>query len=324
MRAVLIVNPKATTTTASTRDILISSLKSVFELQIEVTSQRGHAQAIARQAAHDNAEYVLTYGGDGTVNEVVNGLMSAHLGLTDLPILGPLPGGSANVFTRALGFSNNPVQAVGQLITGVNDNELKVINLGLATPTVVAGSAHHRYFTFSLGVGLDAEVIEGMELLRKRGKRATPARYLGVTIARFTKTNRREPRITVTAQDGANIYGVFTLIVQNTNPWTFFGPLALSTTQTANFDNGLDFLAIKRMGAIGTLGLVAKLARGGGMQATSDLVSDFDQALDQSHFELKASEPVPLQIDGEFYSRVTALRVESAPRALAVIHSGTR
>ncbi len=320
MRAVLIVNPRATTTTISTRDILIGTLRSTFDLQIEITTQRGHAQVLARRAAEAGLDYVLTFGGDGTVNEAVNGLMSANLAPAALPILGPLPGGSANVFTRALGFSNNPVQAVGELIMGINDNDLKMINLGLAS-----GFETPRYFTFSLGVGLDAEVIETMESLRRKGKRASPARYLGVALGRYARSNRHEPKLTVTTADGQSLYGVFTLIVQNATAWTYFGPIALSTSNGSNFNSGLDLLAIKRMDVLSTLNLATRLARRGADKKGADgvdaqMAADFVHFQDQSSFELHASEPMPLQIDGEFHSRINSLYVESVPQALAVIH----
>jgi diacylglycerol kinase family enzyme len=340
MRAILIVNPKATTTTAATRDILIGTLESTFDLRIEVTARKGDAMALAEQAALSGYEYVLSYGGDGTVNEIVNGLMASNLGPSQLPMVGPLPGGSANVFARALGFSNSPVQAVAELIASVANNQQKLINLGRATsvsdekraqadlPTDTQGTTlpqaqngRSRYFTFALGVGIDAEVIEAMEGLRARGKRATPTRYLGITLSRFARTNRHEPKITITTQDGMNIYGVFALIVQNTSPWTYFGPLALSTSTDASFETGLDFLAIKQLGLISTAALARRISRQGRAPIQADSTGDFVHAHDQSRLELHASQPMPLQMDGEFHSRVHQVVIESVPAALPVIHN---
>jgi len=77
MRAVLVVNPKATTTSERSRDVLVRALRSEVDLSVRYTRRRGHATTLARQAAEEGVDLVVTLGGDGTVNEVVNGLMSA-------------------------------------------------------------------------------------------------------------------------------------------------------------------------------------------------------------------------------------------------------
>ena len=77
MRAVLIVNPNATSTTAAARDLLAHALESRVQLTVEHTNHRGHAVEIAQAARRDGIDVVIIHGGDGTVNEVVNGLLGA-------------------------------------------------------------------------------------------------------------------------------------------------------------------------------------------------------------------------------------------------------
>ena len=79
MRALLVVNPTATTTSERSRDVLARALRSEVDLTVEYTRRRGHGVSLARQAVADGFDLVVTLGGDGTVNEVVNGLMSATL-----------------------------------------------------------------------------------------------------------------------------------------------------------------------------------------------------------------------------------------------------
>ena len=106
------VNPKATTTSERSRDVLVRALRSEVDLSVRYTRRRGHAVALAREAAAEGVDLVVTLGGDGTVNEVVNGLMTADppkLGddtsMADrLPALATVPGGSTNVFARAVGL----------------------------------------------------------------------------------------------------------------------------------------------------------------------------------------------------------------------------
>src|SRR6476619_7850464 len=77
VRAVLIVNPNATSTTAAGRDLLAHALESRVKLTVTHTDHRGHAIEIARDAVHDGVDVLIVHGGDGTVHEVVNGILGA-------------------------------------------------------------------------------------------------------------------------------------------------------------------------------------------------------------------------------------------------------
>src|SRR5262245_43901699 len=116
MRALLVVNPKATTTSERTRDVLTHALANSLKLEVAATQYRGHAGDLARQAVSDGSvDVVVALGGDGTVNEVVNGLL-AHGPSERVPQLAVVPGGSTNVFARALGLPNDAVEATGALL----------------------------------------------------------------------------------------------------------------------------------------------------------------------------------------------------------------
>ena len=94
MRALLVVNPAATTTSARTRDVLLHALASEMKLEAVTTEYRGHARDLARQAAETgNVDLVVALGGDGTVNEVVNGLLHTGPDPERLPGLAVVPGG---------------------------------------------------------------------------------------------------------------------------------------------------------------------------------------------------------------------------------------
>ena len=97
MRALLVVNPKATTTSGRTKDVLAHALASDLKLEVVATMYRGHARDLARDAAASGTvDLVVALGGDGTVNEVVNGLL-AEGPSEHLPRLAVVPGGSTNV-----------------------------------------------------------------------------------------------------------------------------------------------------------------------------------------------------------------------------------
>ena len=192
MRAILIVNPNATTTTPRTRDIIIRALSSAIDLEVFDTTHRLHATDLARQARRDGLDAVITLGGDGTVNEAVNGLLSDGVA-AGVPMLGTIPGGSANVFARSLGLSEDPVDATAEIIEALAEGRRRTIGLGLAQY-----NGRKRYFMCNAGLGIDAEIIEEMDRQRASGASATPARYVGTALTQFfTKTERREPAFTI-------------------------------------------------------------------------------------------------------------------------------
>ena len=115
MQALLVVNPKATATTARTRDVLAHALASEIRLEVVETKARNHATELAKRAVEDGLDLVVALGGDGTVNEVVNGLLSTGP-RPGLPALAVVPGGSTNVFARALGQAGTAVEATSDLL----------------------------------------------------------------------------------------------------------------------------------------------------------------------------------------------------------------
>ncbi|MBW8765646.1 MAG: acylglycerol kinase family protein, partial [Geodermatophilales bacterium] len=115
MRALVVVNPAATSTTAKMRDVLVGALASELKVDVVETSHRGHGRDLGAQAAADGIDVVVAVGGDGTVNELANGLL-AKGPAPHLPTLAVVPGGSTNVFSRALGRSRDPVDATAEIL----------------------------------------------------------------------------------------------------------------------------------------------------------------------------------------------------------------
>lgn len=195
MRAVLIVNPNATSTTPATRELVAHALRSRLDLTVAPTTHRGHAGEIAREARLGGIDLVIALGGDGTVNEVVNGLLgtpapTAHQSVTvgPIPPLAIVPGGSANVFARSLGIKPEPVAATNQLIDLIEAGSRRWVGLG---------HCDRRWFTFNAGVGLDAEVCARIDAARRKGKTASPARYVRAAVRSFFAARQRPPSLTL-------------------------------------------------------------------------------------------------------------------------------
>jgi diacylglycerol kinase family enzyme len=315
MRALLVVNPKATTTTERSRDVLVRALRSQVDLSVEYTRRRGHAAALTRAAAESGVDVVVTLGGDGTVNEAVNGLMNAESALAGgtvapayrLPALAVVPGGSTNVFARALGLPRDWVEGTGAILAGMRDGRHRVIGLG---------RADDRYFTFCAGMGLDAAVVRRVEQARLRGRTSTPALYVRSMIGQLlTGEDRKSPPLSLERPGEPAETDLGTVIIQNTAPWTYVGERPINPNPDASFDRGLDVLAMRQLKVGSTARTVRQMASRRGDPHGRQVLRLHDQA----EFTIVAERPQPFQLDGDYLGERQKVHVVSVPEALRVI-----
>jgi diacylglycerol kinase family enzyme len=276
------------------------------------TRYRGDATRLAAGAATDKFGLVMTLGGDGTVNEAVNGLRQAadesDIPAAALPALAALPGGNANVFTRSLRLPADPIDAAARLIADLASGREQCIGLG---------QANGRYFTFNAGLGLDAEVVRAVEGRRAHGLALTPARYMRTALRQFFQiTDRRHPAISITEPDDLTADPVYLCIVSNSAPWTFLGRRPVNTNPDAGFDTGLDLFAMRGLGAPSTLRTLRQMLsdrqeppRGRNVVTRHDLGA----------ITLTAGRPVAFQVDGEYIGETELVRFQAVPQALRVI-----
>lgn len=304
----MVANPNATATTARERDVLAHALSTVAELELVDTAHRGHAAALACRAMRAGTEVVVAFGGDGTVNEVANGLLTDGVHEA-VPALGVVPAGSTNVFARALGLPTSPVEATGALLEALRTGARREISLGCAD---------ERWFVFAAGMGFDAAVVGGVERHRRRGRRSTHALYARVGVREYVSARaagRRRPRLHVELDDGTCFENVHFAIVTNTDPWTYMGARALHPTPQASFDDGLALYARRRMGAPGLLySLVRMSGNHPHVGRRGAHVRDDLHAL-----TLYADEPMPFQVDGDYLDLRAKVQLRAATAALAVI-----
>jgi diacylglycerol kinase family enzyme len=307
MRALLVVNPVATTTSARTRDVLASALEGELKLDVAHTGSRGHAARLARQARGDGLDLVVALGGDGTVNEVVNGLLADGPD-GPLPALAVVPGGGANVFARALGLPKDPVEATGALLVALREQRRRSVGLGLAGD---------RWFTFNAGMGWDAEVVARIDRRRHSTQRpTTTGDYVRAAIAQFfLSTDRRHPALTLYRPGAEPVSGLHLAIVANTAPWTYLGDRPLLVSPDASFDTGLDLYALTRLHTLGTLAEVRRVLAGRRIGPGRRVLT----AHDLGELTLRAVRPVAAQVDGEPLGQVTELELRSVPNALRVV-----
>ncbi|HEY3903208.1 MAG TPA: diacylglycerol kinase family protein [Streptosporangiaceae bacterium] len=331
MRALLIVNPRATSTTRLRRDVIASALASAVKLEVVETRYRGHASTLAASARNEGFGLVLTLGGDGTVNEAVNGMLSVTQpddaegqavaeGLTvaerpadrptaaELPALAPIPGGSGNVFAGALGLPRDSVDATGHILKALEEGRERTIGLG---------NADGRYFTFNSGLGLDAEVVRAVQGLRAHGRQASTSLYLRLALRQFySQTDRSHPAIRIEVPGGRSEGPVFLVIVSNAAPWTYLGDREVNANPRARFDAGLDVFTLRHMSSFSTLYALSQMltTKGGELHGRRILALH-----DQPSLTLRADRPVAFQIDGEYVGERELVRLSSVPNALRVI-----
>jgi diacylglycerol kinase family enzyme len=308
VRALLIVNPHATSTTRPRRDVIARALASAVELEIVETRYRGHGTSLAADAAMAGYGLIITLGGDGTVNEAVNGLLRAPR--AERPALAALPGGSANVFVRALGLPADPVAATGLVIAALAAGQFRSIGVGMADD---------RYFTFNSGLGFDAEVVRAVEGRRAHGRSVSPALYVRMAGRQFWRlTDRRAPALHLSDPRGPRGPDgpLFWCTVSNTAPWTYVGRRPVQTNPAASFDAGLDVFGLRSLGSVATLGTLRQMLaprrpgppRGRGIVTRHDL----------TELTVTADRPVAFQIDGEYVGERERVRFRSVPDALRV------
>lgn len=304
MKVLFLVNPYSSSVTARTRVVIRKALAAEHEVAFLETSRRGHATRLARGAVTAGADVVICLGGDGTVNETANGLVGSETAL------GVLPGGSTNVFARTIGLPNDPIESTAILLEAMEARSIRPVGLG---------AANGRHFTFHVGVGFDAALVEQVE--RRSGLKRWAGHPLfmwsGLTTwARHYDT--RSPHFTVTFPDGEVVEDGYFTIAANTNPYTFVGNKPFDIAPEANLDNGLSIVTVRSLRADRILRIMSKALRGDGSLAEDPHVHHRAD-VDAVTIEAIAGRPFPHQMDGDFLGETSRIDLRHDPAALNLL-----
>ncbi len=308
MRAVLIVNPNATSTTPAGRDLLAHALESRVTLTVEHTDHRGHATEIARAGTRAGVDVLIVHGGDGTVNEVVNGVLAEGDG--PAPAVGVVPGGSANVFARALGISPDPTEATNQLVDllGRYRDTGRWRRIGLI-------DCGERWAVFTAGMGVDGDVVAAVEAQREKGRKVTAGRYIRVAVREMLASVRKQPSLTLHLPERDPVPGVHFAFVSNASPWTYANNRPVWTNPTTTFETGLGVFATTSMNAWANLLLARRMFSKKRRIEAKHLIREDDLPW----LRVTSDTPVACQIDGEYLGERSAMTFTAVPDALAVV-----
>ena len=330
----LLTNPYASAVSPRAHKRIRRLLTEHHFLAEELTTERGHATEIAKNAAKEGAEAVCVLGGDGTLNEVANGLHG-----TDT-ILAPLPGGSTNVLARSLGIPINPVDATERTLRALREGEYSQVGLG---------SVNERRFLFHAGVGFDAKVVELVE------KRSDLKRWLRHPLfiweagaswlwhfdkrTRFAASFKSRDEASAASQASAASAAVAQksrglslrtrrwrgrkefasgqmAVCLNTAPYTYLGNRPLDIAPDASLDEELVLAFIHSLSAVGLIRLAVKALRGGDRIKKDWRV---DYRADLKSFSITSRIPVPYQVDGDFVDYAERLDFRYDPESLWLV-----
>jgi diacylglycerol kinase family enzyme len=312
VRAVLIVNPNATSTTPAGRDLLAHALESRVGLVVTHTDHRGHAIEIAEAAKRDGTDVIIVHGGDGTVNEVVNGLLGKpgpdRPAADTLPAVAVVPGGSANVFARALGISPDPIEATNQLIDLLGAHRGAWRRIGLM-------DCVERWAVFTAGMGVDGDVVAAVEAQRAKGRKVTAGRYIRIAVREMLGSVRDEPLLTVHLPDREPVPGVHFAFVSNASPWTYANARPVWTNPDTTFETGLGVFAVTTMNVAANLLVVRRMLSKKAKIKGKHLIREDNLPW----VRITSAEPIACQVDGDFLGMRDDMTFTAVPQALAVV-----
>jgi diacylglycerol kinase family enzyme len=288
MGSILIVNPKASGVSAK----VLERVRAALPANVEVleTEGPGDASAMAQQR-ESTADAIYVLSGDGTYNEVVNGI-------TGQVPLGFLPGGGTSVLPRALGLGRDPVAAARRAASGTE----KQIGLG---------RVNGRRFTFNAGVGLDAELVRRIDSRGRKddGRRPGDLAFTNEVLGLLTEHRGRFPDALEVEGEGPAAFAV----VANCRPYTYVGPLGLPIAPGASFDGGLDLVAPSNVRVVDLPRLALAALRGARPGHGLLVLHDRDRIV------VRCRRPLPLQADGEDLGDVEEAVFESEPAAVTAL-----
>ncbi len=302
-RMLMIVNPYATTVSDRLKNLVVYALRGRYEVDAIDTESRNHATELCREAAREGYDVVVAFGGDGTVNEAANGLVGSNTPLCCLP------GGRTNVYCRMLGIPTDVVDATEHLLGLAHDWHPRRVDVGLV---------NDRYFLFSAGVGLDASVVARVDAHPRLKARVGEWYYAWTGVRTFNRHYLVRPPRLETVFGNETVTGV-TTIVQNAEPYTYFGQRPVNMGEGATLQSGdLAGVVLQRASPIDVPTIAWRALSRRARLARHRRVHPFG-GLDHFRVTSLDERPLPLQVDGDYIGEVTTATFSTRPAAMLVV-----
>ncbi|MGH2807962.1 MAG: diacylglycerol/lipid kinase family protein [Actinomycetota bacterium] len=299
-KILLVSNPRAGSVSARTQEVITKALAADFKLDSEVTASRDHASELARDAVDRGFDAVVAFGGDGTINEIAQGLVGTDVAL------GMLPGGSTNVTIRSLGIPRDPVEATALLASRLRSGTTTRINVGRII---------ERYFLFSAGMGLDAEVVKRVEADPEAKKRRGEWFFLSNALKVGAGEYRGAPASITMTVDGGEPEQVALAVCCNARPFTYFKRFPVDVCPQATLDGGLDVFGLKKIRLV----TVPRIAWGVLVSRSHPRWRNATYHHDARTIELSSERDLPVQVDGDYIGMHDSARIDLVEDALDLI-----
>ena len=303
-RMLLIVNPFATTVSGRLKNLVVYALRGRYDIEAVETQHPNHATVLTREAVGEGFDLVVSFGGDGTLNEAANGLAG-----TTLPI-SILPGGSTNVVCRMLGIPTDVVDATEHLLQLADDLAPRLIDMG---------KVNGRYFLFSSGVGIDADVtrwVDDHPRLKARGGDAT---FTYAALTSYFRDYRGKPPMLEVQVGNQRVAGL-SAIVQNSDPYTYFRKTPLRVCEDISLSDGtISLTAMRRANFLADApGILYRLFSRNGRLAQHRQAASFPR-IQRATIRSLDGGGLPLEVDGDYIGHTPEAVYEAAPDSLLVV-----
>jgi diacylglycerol kinase (ATP) len=203
MKTIVVINPTAGQHRAENQASQLNAVLDSLDAEVIYTESAGDAERIALGAAISELYgSIVAVGGDGTINEIVNGILQAPEG-TDRPTIGIIPMGTSNILATELGI---PAQSPLESLSIIQQGRHRLIDIG---------SANGRYFTMMASFGFDAEAVKRVQPTVKYLMGAPAYILSGITVLAQHRASKLEMMI----DDVRVCSEAFVVVVANTSSY---------------------------------------------------------------------------------------------------------
>ena len=309
--ASVVINPRTGQNIVKITDVLAVLAAAGWKTDISIKEYGGHTMELANDAASDGRNLVIAYGGDGTLNQVVNGVLTSK---DPQSIVGVIPGGTANVWAGEIGVPIDPVKAALSLV----NSEARKVDVGhVAVEKIVfpegneptqspsaeepkrskkhkttkGSSKGKHHFLLMAGLGIDAATM---------GNVSKPLKYrigplaVGLSAAKELSTHRSFPievRIGSEGRDGEPVWkgDAAQVVIGNTRR---YGDIAEMTPDAYIDDGVLDVCVITAGDPLSTMQQISSLLL---RRKPDNLTAEYFHG---AHLSITVPSSVPMQLDG--------------------------
>ncbi|CAM3552444.1 diacylglycerol/lipid kinase family protein [Smaragdicoccus niigatensis] len=296
--ALLIANPHATKARRPVIDKVIAAVAGQSWVDIAYTEAKGHAIDMAANAVDKGYRTILALGGDGTFNEVVNGVGDSDI------VVAPVPAGSTNVVARSLGYANDPVRAIRVMRNDAHPQRMTV------------GSMNGRRFVFACGCGLDASVARLVDAHPDWKRRLGALYFTGSAVYGYFREYWQNPVQLSYQADEVGDAGI-TVIAQNSHPFSYFRGQSVTLAKSASMaDPDLAVVAMTELSTYNVPSLLSRvfIERLGAVSHRHVRETEHVQLL-----RVKGDREFPVQVDGDYVGDFLDVTISTEPDSVNIL-----